>query len=79
MNVLNRIQIIDGQEIYLVKNVYLRNYLISIQKKNEKISINPLTVHGEDLTQVAFSERLELSEFLVLRKSHLCWILTMYS
>ena len=32
-------------------------------KQIEKISINPLTVHGEDSTQVAFSERVELAQF----------------
>ena len=32
-------------------------------KQIEKISINPLIVHGEDSTQVAFSERVELAQF----------------
>ena len=32
-------------------------------KMEKKISINPLTVHDEDSTQVAFSERVELAQF----------------
>ena len=38
-------------------------FYFSDLKMEKKISINPLTVHGEDSTQVAFSERVELAQF----------------
>ena len=47
-------------------------FYFSDLKMEKKISINPLTVHGEDSTQVAFSEHEELAQFQALRKSHLC-------
>ena len=51
------------------KNKMNRNYpLVQIfyfsgLKIEKKISINPLTAHGEDSTQVVFSEREELCQF----------------